>query len=203
MEQRYRAFVLVDPSTRNIVGTGSRDIRLPLGQLVPYDVVADPNAQWIDSSGAVITYTTEQRALRDNPPSHSAEWDNNSMSWVDLRTLDQLKADLVAAVLARRDQELAKPFTCDLGTFYGGPAGRQDIANAAQLSDKAVQLGQPSTVALLRPDGTNPALDNGQLGLLGLLFGQNWTAQYQHAQDRVLAINAAPDAQTATAAAVW
>lgn len=207
MEQRYNQVVLVDPTTRNIVGTGMRTGDTPISQLVAYELVANPIEHWIDANGAVQTYTTAQRATRDFPPSYRAQWDNTLMSWVDLRTLDELKVDLCSQVSARRDELQAQDWTWNDGStdhpMRAGDVFRADISQAVALSDKLQALGQASSLQLKCADGVWRTYTNAQLAQIAIAYSQLWFGYSQSAEQKIAAVMAASTAQDATAAAAW
>jgi hypothetical protein len=58
------------------------------------------------AAGALVAYTTEQAAAKANVPSGLYAWSNSTMSWVDMRTLADAKAQKWAEIRVARDAEI-------------------------------------------------------------------------------------------------
>jgi hypothetical protein len=208
MQQKWRQFILVDPVSRNIVGTGTRYGDAPIESCIVAEVVANHIENWYDANGNVQQYTLDQRLLRDNPPPYDAEWDNGAMQWVDKRTLDDLKTDLVAQVGARRDELQNSAWQWDDGQgtqhpMRGGDVFRSDITQAVALSDKLQQFSQPSTLPIKCADGQWRSYTNAQLAQIAMAYAQRWFTFSQTATAKQAAVMAATTKADATAAAAW
>lgn len=73
-------------------------------------------------------------------------WSNASMSWEDVRTLDEHKATRWAAIKIIRDAEIDAPLVTDVGVFDHDPKSREAIASMAQGAS-ITRLGVAATLA--------------------------------------------------------
>jgi len=81
-------------------------------------------------------YTPAQRLAKATPQPHST-WDNRLMRWVDVRPLDELRAERWASIKAARAAEADAPIDTPFGRFDACPSSR--AALAAAVADAPVE----------------------------------------------------------------
>ena len=86
--------------------------------------------------GQIVAYTAVQAQAKATRPNFPARWSNASMGWVDIRTLDDAKAEAVAAVMdaivAAEDKE-ARPTRDYIAlTLIKSPTAAQTLAKKAE-----------------------------------------------------------------------
>ncbi len=120
---------------------------------------------------------------------------------LDLRTLEQRKADRWGQMKAARTAAIDAPLSTPYGIFDSGPADRTNITDAVLVAQTLTGLGQPVAIAWTLADNTTATLDAGQMVTVGLLLGAK--VQAAHARGRVVreAIEAAATAAEVEAVA--
>lgn len=83
---------------------------------VPEGVAASPGLAYV-ADDEFVAYTPEQAEAKAAVPTHAAQWDNATMSWVDPRSLADLKAAKLAEMQEARDAQQYGGFTWDGSTF--------------------------------------------------------------------------------------
>jgi hypothetical protein len=87
------------------------------------------------SDGSFVEYTEAQAAAKAARPGGKFSWSNQSMSWVDLRDLQEVKDAKWAEIKGRRDQEEYSGFTWDGSMFDSDPESQTKIIGATQLAN--------------------------------------------------------------------
>jgi hypothetical protein len=161
---------------------------------------ADDSTHYV-ADGALVAYTSEERARKAARPAGPCAWSNATRAWIDLRTLEQRRAERWAQIKAARDAAETAPLVTPYGTFQCDfPVSQTRIANAAQMMQTeaaALQPGLTPTIDFTLADNTVVTLTAGQMVEVALRMG----AQIQAAHATGRALRAQLDAAT-TAEAV-
>lgn len=92
---------------------------------------------------AITTLSSEAVAKRLNPPLYPHEWDWDTLDWVDLRTLDDLKDDKWAEIKVARDEVDFGTFTWDGSVFDADLTSQLRIQGAVLLAQLALANEEP------------------------------------------------------------
>jgi len=141
--------------------------------------------------GQLVAYTPDQLHARQNPPQPRCRWSNAEMRWIDLRSLDEIKADRWMAIKAARDAAEAAGFDTPFGRFDSDPASQAKIIGAAQLASIALAQGQPFSIRWTRQDNTAVELDAPAMIAVGVAMGQHIDSVHQIGRAKRAAIEAA------------
>lgn len=82
----------------------------------------------------VLAYTPQQIADKAARPSTPSRWDNTTMSWVDVRSLAEIKADKIALFRERARAEDMADIVTQAGTFPVNENTRGELAQELALA---------------------------------------------------------------------
>lgn len=122
-------------------------------------------------------------------------WDWNTHSWVDARTLQQVKDQKWEEIKLSRDAAINAPLDTPYGTFDADANSRANIANSVLYLQTLEQQGTPGTVDWTLADNTIITLNYQEMSTVGVLLGQRTNAAY----DTARALRAQIDAATTIA----
>lgn len=122
-------------------------------------------------------------------------WDWNTHSWVDSRTLQQVKDQKWEQIKRDRDAAINAPLSTPYGVFDADANSRANIANSVLYLQTLEQQGTPGTVDWTLADNTIITLNYAEMSEVGLLLGQRTNAAY----DTGRALRAQIDAATTIA----
>lgn len=104
----------------------------------------------------IQTYTPSQKTLKNQVQPPYMEWSNTSFTYVDTRTTDQLRADQIVAVGAKRDNLLSiSDWIVVRATDQGVPIPTDWKTYRQALRDVTTQSGYPFNVIWPIPPTTN------------------------------------------------
>lgn len=109
--------------------------------------------------GQLVAYTPDQLHARQNPPHPRCRWSKAEMRWIDLRSLDEIKADRWTAIKAARDAAEAAGFDTPFGRFDSDPASQGKIIGAVTAAQLALGVGAPWQIDWTLQDNTVVRLD--------------------------------------------
>jgi hypothetical protein len=132
-----------------------------------------------------------QLVLRPSKPSDVFEWDHTTKQWVDLRTLDEVKAAQWTTIKASRETELLSPLPTPYGAFDATIEAQKSITDAVLMLQTLASLGTPTTIDFTLADNSTVTLDTTQMVTVGLLLGQRTQQLYAKGRIKRDAINAA------------
>jgi hypothetical protein len=159
---------------------------------------ADDSTHYV-ADGALVAYTSEERARKAARPAGPCAWSNATRAWIDLRTLEQRRAERWAQIKAARAAAIDAPLAVPgVGAFDCDEASRANIANAALLMQTmaaSLQPGEVPTIEFTLADNTVATLTAAQMVDVALRMGAK--VQAAHATARALrdAIAAAATAE--------
>lgn len=78
-------------STGEIIACGTHIDHMSSADISLIDGNCNPGAGYV-RNGEVIYYTSKQLASYTNRPNYSSYWDNTKMSWIDNRSIDEVRA---------------------------------------------------------------------------------------------------------------
>lgn len=164
-------YVCFDPDTGEIMRSGFEAVVPEEAGLVCIEGVGTWGTHWV-CNGVVTPYTQEQRAAKaSGRPSDSQAWDNQSMSWIDTRTLDSRKASRWAAIKSARGTYEFGGFTWDGSTFDSDEVSQARIMGAVQMAVLAKAANQPFSIAWTLADNTVRTLTGDDMIAVGLALG--------------------------------
>lgn len=129
-----------------------------------YDFQARPNLVLMEGQGSYLThfvqdgqivaYTAEQASAKAARPAGLCHWSNDTFSWVDARTQQQIEAEAATLARAKRDELLAQSDWTD--TLSAKTRLGDALYNAWQdyrqiLRDVPQQAGFPNNIAWPEP----------------------------------------------------
>lgn len=191
--QKPRRFVYYDEEGNIAIATESwvDAAQLPGYRLVEvHDTVTD-ETHWISPAGQPIAYTDQQREAKAKSPPFPARWSNTEMRWIDLRSLEQVKADCWAAIKAQRDAAEWGGFDTPFGRFDSDPRSQAKIIGAAQLASIAAARGEPFSIRWTLQDNSTVVLDAPAMIAVGVAMGQHIDSVHQIGRAKRAAIEAA------------
>jgi len=94
---------------------------------IPVGIAAERH--WV-SGGTLVAYSSTQLAAKSAQPDHPARWDPASGVWVDLRNLEDARADKNARINAARLKANQSTFTFAGHEIAVDPLSRSDIDGA-------------------------------------------------------------------------
>ena len=167
-------------------------LKLDSSQVVWGTAYADkspwPDGVKVDfNADSVLSLPTKQRlvdgALVDTgqpvlPPHPWMKWDENAIAWIDLRNLDDLKADQWAKIKAARGDAEFGGFTWDGSPFDSDAISQQRIIGASQLAGITPGFLIDWTLA----DNTVRTLNATDMQAVGFALGQHVNAQHVKAR---------------------
>lgn len=121
--------------------------------------------------GVLTAYTTGQAAAKAQAPSYSALWDNAAFKWVDLRNLEDAKAETWTQIKADRDAEIYGGFVWDGSKFDTDPISISRVQGAVQLATIAMSQGQPFSIDWTLFDNSTRTLSATEMVQVGVALG--------------------------------
>ena len=95
-------------------------------------------------AGALVAYSEAERARKAARPQGVAAWSNATRDWLDLRTLEQRRADKWAELKVARAAAIVAPLVVDgIGTFDADPDSQTNIIRTAQMMQTEAATLQP------------------------------------------------------------
>lgn len=175
-----------------------RTVFCPPGML---DAQYDPATEgMLDGEVDDARFYVQAGELVEIPPQpdehHEFDWDTHT--WYDPRTLAELKAAKWAEIKAARDRVEFGGFIWDGSRFDSDRASQMRIQGAAQLA----QLTPDFTIDWTLEDNTVRTLDATQMLAVGMTMGNHVNAAHVHARDLREQIEAATTAE-AVEAITW
>ena len=122
-------------------------------------------------ASTITAYTSGQAAAKAARPFHRCEWSNESFAWLDLRTLDERKADKWEAIKRARAAAIDAPLTPAYGVFDSYAEARANITDAVLLAQTLAGMGQAVAIAYTLADNTVVTLDLTKMVTVGLTLG--------------------------------
>ena len=117
------------------------------------------SSEFFVNNGEAVEYSESVRVTKASRPLHAAEWSNVSMSWVDTRPLDDLKAAKWGQIKAQRDASEFGLFSWAGHTFDGDEAAQRRINLAVMGAQAAMAAGDAGwSVDWTLADNTSLAL---------------------------------------------
>jgi hypothetical protein len=131
-------FTAYDKTTGEVLYSGTADVPSALESPI-VGIVEEicPANSYRDSSSWVSM---------PSQPSKNHEWNWQSKSWVDTRTLDDLKENKWESLRAKRNAAESGGFTWDGSTFDSDPVSQGKIQGAALAALIALSRGRPFSV---------------------------------------------------------
>lgn len=126
-------------------------------------------------SNAFVAYTEQQAQAKRNRPGARFRWSNQSMSWEDLRPLDEVKADKWLEIKLARDAAEHDGFTWDGSVFDSDSDSQTKIIGATQLANM-----NPASFLMdwTLKDNTVRTLTGAQMIAVGQALGVHVNAQH-------------------------
>lgn len=152
--------------------------------------------------GVLHAYSPAQLRARLERPAWPCRWSNTEMRWVDLRSLEQVKADCWAAIKRQRDTAEHGGFDTPFGRFDSDPKSQSKIIGAAQLASIAAARGEPFSIRWTLQDNSTVVLDAPAMIAVGAAMGQHIDAVHQRGRTLREAIEAATT-RDAVMAVTW
>lgn len=168
------AFIVTDPVTSNVV-------RIDLSEFAPEDVDSVEVAGVTGWPAAPNKFALLRLV-------------NAALTWVDPRTLDDLKAAKWEQAKAARNAAEYGGFTWDGSTFDSDPVATGRITGAAVLALMATLASQPYSIVWTLFDNTTRTLDASQMMAVGAALGTHVQAAHDAADARRVLINATTSA---------
>lgn len=143
-----------------------------------------------DVMGDYVDVATKQIKPRGPRPSPHHTFDYASKTWVDLRTLDDLKAATWSAIKADRDQAEFGAFEWDGSPFDGDALSQSRIRDAAQEAARSPAFVRVWTLA----DNTFRELNSADMTAVAAALNAHIDLQHSLARELRAQINAATTA---------
>lgn len=177
--------VIFERATGKIIGSGTT-CRPDLISQGPNDVLigqsARPEDQYV-SNGVVLTMPPR--------PSESHTFDWATHTWIDPRTLDELKGDKWAEIKSAREAVFNAPLVTPHGTFDSDSRGRSNITDAVLMAQALTATGSPVSIDFTLADNTVVTLNAEQMIEVGLYLGAKVQGAYAVSRTLRAAIDAA------------
>lgn len=146
---------------------------------------------YVAPGGTLVQYTTQQAAAKSSPPPYPAHWSNQTMTWVDDRSLPQVREDQWRLIKAARDAAEWGGFDTPFGRFDSDPNSQAKIIGAAQLASIALAQGAPFGIEWTLQDNTSVHLDAAQMVAVGAALANHVNAVHQRGRQLRAQIEAA------------
>lgn len=160
-------YTLYKTATGEIVG-GVRSDEASLAANTPAGCIAVEgefsHADGFFRAGQFVEYGVDARLAKAGKPSAGAAWSNESMSWVDTRTLAERRAERWEWVKAERERRLAGTFTHAGNVYDIDPV---NIAGAAMDAREALIAGEAWTQVWVLANNNTVTLTAAQMIALG------------------------------------
>lgn len=167
---------------------------------VPDGILAHPGSAYVHG-GQVVAYAADDASLKNTWPGAGFEWDNDSMSWVDARTLGEVKAQRWAQIKAQRDAVEFGGFTWSGDEFDSDAESQARIMGAVQMALIAAQAEQPFAIDWTLADNTVRSMSAADIVSAGLALGEHVAAAHGIARTLRAAIDACTTAAEVEAVA--
>lgn len=149
-------------------------------------------------NGVPVEYTPEQAETKRNRPLHPSRWDSTSLTWVDTRSLADIKAQRWDSIKAERERRMVLPITVAGVTLDADAKARENLMGAV-LEMQATGRGHRRwTLA----DNSRSNLSLAQLVAIGSAIADRTEALQNLSQDLREQIDAATTPEE-VAAVVW
>lgn len=102
-------------------------------------------------NGVLHAYTPEEQTTKAKRPAHLAQWNNHTMSWVDLRSLAEIKEAKWTEIKAARSAAEYGGFVWNNAAFDSDVVSQGRITGAVSLAQISAAF---STVWVLRDNST-------------------------------------------------
>lgn len=158
-------YVVLDAINENNVAS----LNLLFNSLSWQDTLTDRD-YYIDSEGALT--------LRPQAPSSVYVWNHVSNTWVDPRTLAELKDAKWQEIKEARNTQEFGGFIWDGSHFSSDITSQQRISSAVQLASISKNSGQPFTVTWTLSNNTTRTLNADEMILVGLTLGNHVEAGF-------------------------
>lgn len=162
---------------------------------------AQPATHYI-VGGAPVAYTAQQLLLKSVRPDYATGWDNNTMKWIDPRSLADLRKAKAVEMKTARDAEQREGFVVSGNRFDSDPTSQMNLQMAFVQALSAKSDGIPFNVDWTLANDTVVALTRGQMLAVGTTLQQHLTDAQTKYRARKTAIAAASNS-AAVALIVW
>lgn len=153
-----------------------------------------PDTHYVNAEGKVAQYTASEASAKRAARVAMIPWSNQTMSAVDVRSLESRKAAKWAEIKAERDARIDAPLTAPhLGVFDCDAAARRSLYDAAFFSRALADLGMASEIDFTLADNTTRLLDAESLLTVSLAVGAKIQAARATATRLRALIESAPD----------
>lgn len=168
-----KAFIVYDPASGELTKAGyceesDFDLQSPGGNIIEFE--GSKSTHYV-ADGVPTAYTEAQMFAKSQRPPMCITWSNETMSWLDSRTLEQLKDAKWSEIKFARETYISSNLETPYGSFDGDAEGRTNIANAVLLSQTLVSVGQPQDIDFTLADNTVVSLTPAQMVTVGILLG--------------------------------
>lgn len=166
-----------------------------LAPILNNNVDAIECSTFIESDKFYVDVNTNTFVEFPPKPASYYTWDWSTHTWIDPRTLQQVKDEKWEQIKHDRDAAIAAPLSTSYGVFDADANSRANIANAVLYLQTLEQQGTPGTVDWTLADNTTITLNYQEMSTVGLLLGQRTNSAY----DTARALRAQIDAATTIA----
>ena len=143
-------------------------------------------------SGVAVAYTTEQaNQFASGSPIRGAIWNSASCTYVDTRSLQEIKDAKWLSIKLARETHIDAPLVTPYGTVDSKAKDRTNITDAVLLLQTLASVGTPTTIDFTLADNTTVTLTTTEMVTVGLLLGQKVQAAHATARSLRAAIDAA------------
>lgn len=144
--------------------------------------VGDVDTHWVNN-GVVTEYSPEAKDALANPPGPGFEWVPALGKWLDMRPLEQAKADAWSTIKRMREQAFAARAISPNGVAYSITADKANLADRLASLDAAISLGaatETTTIQWRDRDNVAHELSITGLRVLAAAMGARGQAIYEH-----------------------
>jgi hypothetical protein len=176
------------------------DMEPPFFEMVLVGEEVSAQTHMVDPiSRKVLELSPEEAAFYINRPSYPAQWDPARREWVDLRSLDQVKADAWREIKEARHEAEFSTFEALGHEFDCDSLSVSRLMGAIQLAQLSLSLNEPFAIEWTLADNTTVNLSALQLLEVGKALGIHVNAQHIKARALRGAVDAATDIATVKA----
>lgn len=173
-------FAVFEVSSGNLVRRGvcaawTVDSQAVAGEEVAVAGEFDHHLNWWDGD-AVQEYPAAAIEAKAAPPAWPAAWSNAAMTWVDQRSLDQVKADAKEALKARRNELEFAPFTYAGHVFDGDREAWRRLTGAISIAKSVLAAGGAWSQDWVLHDNASTLLQAADFVQIELLLAQRTSA---------------------------
>lgn len=139
-------FLVYNPTSGEIVRSGQclAESLVQQGSYALETSILHTDSTSYVSSGAPVLYTNLQASNKKLRPTYQCSWSNTTMSWIDARTLTQIKDDKWALIKESRANVDYTPIVVGVYTYDADEISRARIQNTIQL----MLLSDPPTASV-------------------------------------------------------